>query len=93
MHLCRILCVPVRIKIGTNSCLYLDISIKENIENFDPDDLEEYVNSDAEDDSDKTEEINVEDINKQAINVDKDSKVVNENVVSDDEYFDDFFDE
>ena len=67
--------------------------IKENIENFNPDDLEEYVNSDAEDDNDKTEEINVEDINKQAINVDKDSKVVNENVVSDDEYFDDFFDE
>ena len=33
------------------------------------------------------------DLNKPIINIDKDSIVLNENVVSDDEFFDDFFDD
>lgn len=40
-----------------------------------------------------TEEIKLSDIDKTKLNVDKDSKVINETINTDDEYFDDFFDE
>ena len=43
------------------------------------------------DDLDLTQEIKLDDIQKPVINVDKDSVVVNENVVTDDEFYDDFF--
>lgn len=42
---------------------------------------------------DLTKEINIDDINTSKINVDKDSVVLDEKVITDDEYFDDFFDE
>ena len=45
------------------------------------------------DDLDLTQEIKLSDIQKPVINVDKDSTIVNENVVTDDEFYDDFFDE
>ena len=48
---------------------------------------------DKEDELDLTQEIKLEDIRKPIINVDKDSVVVNENIVTDDEFYDDFFDE
>ncbi len=44
-----------------------------------------------EDDLSLTQEIKLDDLEKPVINVDKDSVVVNENVVTDDEYYDDFF--
>ncbi|MBE6155306.1 MAG: DUF87 domain-containing protein [Firmicutes bacterium] len=49
--------------------------------------------SDREDELDLTQEIKLEDIQKPIINVDKDSVVINENIVTDDEFYDDFFDE
>ena len=45
-----------------------------------------------EDDLSLTKEIKLDDIDKPIINVDKDSVVINENVITDDEYYDDFFD-
>lgn len=53
----------------------------------------EIDNNDKEDDLSLTQEINIDDLQKPIINVDKDSVVVNENVITDDEFFDDFFDE
>ena len=50
-------------------------------------------NNTSDDKLDLTQEIKLDDIQKPIINVDKDSIIVNENVVSDDEFFDDFFDE
>ncbi len=42
---------------------------------------------------DLTQEIKIDDLEKPIINVDKDSVVVNNNVVTDDEFYDDFFDD
>ncbi len=42
---------------------------------------------------DLTQEIKLGDLDKPIINVDKDSVVVNENVITDDEFYDDFFDD
>ena len=42
---------------------------------------------------DRTQEIKISDIEKPVINVDKDSVVVNQNVVTDDEFYDDFFED
>ena len=42
---------------------------------------------------DLTQEIKLDDIQKPIINIDKDSVVINENVVTDDEFYDDFFDD
>ena len=42
---------------------------------------------------DLTQEIKIDDLDKPIINVDKDSVVVNNNVVTDDEFYDDFFDD
>ena len=48
----------------------------------------------AKDDAlDLTQEIKLDDISKPKINVDKDSVIVNDNVVTDDEFYDDFFDD
>ena len=47
--------------------------------------------SSKEDDLSLTQEIKLDDLEKPIINVDKDSVVVNENVITDDEYYDDFF--
>ncbi|MBE6148442.1 MAG: DUF87 domain-containing protein [Firmicutes bacterium] len=46
-----------------------------------------------EEELDLTQEIKLDDIRQPIINVDKDSVVINENIVTDDEYFDDFFDD
>ena len=42
---------------------------------------------------DLTQEIKIDDLDKPIINVDKDSVVVNDNVITDDEFYDDFFDD
>lgn len=42
---------------------------------------------------DLTQEIKLDDISKPKINVDKDSVIVNDNIVTDDEFYDDFFDD
>ena len=55
--------------------------------------IEENEKNIKDDDIDLTQEIKLDDIIKPIINVDKESKIVNENVVSDDEFFDDFFDD
>ena len=69
--------------ITNNTTLNPDVeNIKNVISDVDSLDVEEL---------DKTTEINLEDISKATINVDKDSVVVNDKVVTDDEYFDDFF--
>ncbi len=46
-----------------------------------------------EDSLDLTQEIKMDDISKPKINVDKDSIIVNDNLVTDDEFYDDFFDD
>ncbi len=50
------------------------------------------INETKDDDLSLTKEINLNDLDKPIINVDKDSVVINENVITDDEYYDDFFD-
>ena len=50
------------------------------------------INETKDDDLSLTKEINLDDLDKPIINVDKDSVVINENVITDDEYYDDFFD-
>ena len=52
----------------------------------------EIINDLKDDDLSLTKEIKLDDLDKPIINVDKDSVVVNENVITDDEYYDDFFD-
>jgi len=42
---------------------------------------------------DMTQEINLEDLNKAFLNVDKESKIINDSIVTDDEYYDDFFED
>ena len=49
-------------------------------------------NLSSEEDLSLTKEIKLDDLEKPIINVDKDSVVINENVITDDEYYDDFFD-
>jgi type IV secretion system protein VirD4 len=74
-------------KVDKNNILSIEDAIKE-IENNEKE-VEEQKNKDM----DLTQEIKLDDIQKPVINVDNDSVVINENVVTDDEFYDDFFDE
>lgn len=63
---------------------------------FDKEDVEKVkqeIEKTSEDNLDLTQEIKLDDISKPKINVDKDSIVLNENVITDDEFYDDFFDD
>lgn len=66
-------------------------SIEEAIKKIDNN--EKSLPIEKEDELDLTQEIKLEDIQKPIINVDKDSVVINENIVTDDEFYDDFFDD
>lgn len=70
-----------------------DKSILEKIEEIDKNERKKQIKEEEVNPLDLTKEINIEDINKSKINVDKDSVVLGEKVVTDDEYFDDFFDD
>ena len=64
--------------------------IEENKKKVPKDELQDN-DKPKEDDMSLTQEIKIDDVEKAFINVDKDSVVVNENVITDDEYYDDFF--
>ena len=56
-------------------------------------DANQIITDDKEEELGMTQEIKLDDIQKPIINVDKDSVVLNQNIVTDDEFYDDFFDE
>lgn len=81
------------IKHNTPSLDEINASIEAAIKKLEEEEAKNNKANDTEDELDLTQEIKMDDVNKPVISVDKDSVVVNENVVADDEYFDDFFDD
>jgi len=68
-----------------------DLTIEDAIKQIE--NKEKELDDNKVDDLDLTQEIKLEDIQKPIINVDKESVVINENFVTDDEFYDDFFDD
>ncbi|MGN1378787.1 MAG: VirD4-like conjugal transfer protein, CD1115 family [Bacilli bacterium] len=72
--------------------------IKEKESNLDIDEIiknleEKQSNEKSDDPNDLTQEIKMDDAINTKLNIDKDSKIINDGISQDDEYFDDFFDE
>ncbi|MDD5865050.1 MAG: type IV secretory system conjugative DNA transfer family protein [bacterium] len=72
--------------------------IKEKESNIDIDEIiknleEKQSNEKTDDPNDLTQEIKVDEAINTKLNIDKDSKIINDGISQDDEYFDDFFDE
>ena len=70
--------------------------IKEKESNINIDDViktleEKQSNEKSDDPNDLTQEIKMDDAINTKLNVDKDSKIINDTISNDDEYFDDFF--